>query len=167
MTQSYIQRAAGWGPIKRFWARLHEPRVISAIYGGWWTLATVLGGYSIIWPPRTIEALAGDVLMMIIAGFITIGGIVGMVSVARGAFWSERFAVAFAVMGLCGYLAMVGYLWWSSEGNRGLQSFALVGAALFTGIRLHWVNDRPYSAQRTRRNLASEEAKEIPGDATD
>lgn len=163
MTQSYIRRAAGWGPVRRSWGKLHEPRIISSIYGGWWTLAVVLGGYSIFHPPRTVEAVAGDVLMSIVAGLIAVSGAIGVVSVAKGAYWTERYAVKFAIPSLLVYIGVVAYLWWESEGNRGLQIFGLTGAVLFTGIRLYWVNQRPYSERRGALNQAVERDENAGG----
>lgn len=129
------------------WSRLHHPRTISAVYGAWWGLAVALGGYSITHPPRTVEAVAGDVLMSLIAAVITLGGIIGAASVARGAYWAERAAVVFTALGLAGYLAMVGYLWWTDDGNRGMQILGIIGGLAFTLLRTHWIGSRPYAAE--------------------
>lgn len=131
--------------VHRNWVRLHEPRVISGVYGVWWLTVTVLAGWSVFHPPRTIEEAAGDVLMSIISAVLTVGGLIGVVSVIRGVFWTERSAVAFVALGLFGYIVMVGYLWATGEGSRGLQLMGLIGAGVLTLIRLHWVMSKPYS----------------------
>lgn len=160
MTQKHIRKAAGWGPLRRAWARLHEPEVISAIYGGWWLFALGLGGFSVVNPPRSIETVTGDVLMSIIAGIITVGGIIGVAAVPRGAYWAERPAVACVAIGMSFYGLFVAYLWWDGTGNRGMQELGIIGSVAFTLLRLHWVMDRPYSKRRGARNRAAKEAQE-------
>lgn len=148
MTQQHIRRAAGYGWAKRSWARLHEPRIVSAGYGLGYTLMTILGAISVAHPPRTINHLAGDVLMMTIAGCCALGGLIGIITVANGAYWAERTAVGISLLGLVGYWLMVAYLAITAEGNRWMQLMALTLAVLFIAVRLHWVNARPYNPRR-------------------
>lgn len=133
---------------RKSWIRLHEPRFISAFYGAWWSAVTALAGYSVPRPPRTIEAVAGDVLMTIISVALTLGGIIGMVSVARGAYWAERYAVGLVAVGFFGYIALLSWIWATGEGNRGLQLLGLMGATCLTVMRCYWVNEKPYSKER-------------------
>lgn len=148
MSQQYIRRAAGWGWPRRAWARLHEPRIISAVYGGAYTAMIILGAISVARPPRTIEAAAGDVLMSLIALLITAGGALGAVTVANGRYWVERYAVGLAGLGLLGYWLMVAYLAVTASGNRFMQLLALTLALLFVLMRLHWVLRRDYNPRR-------------------
>lgn len=147
-----------WKKLKKalsgHWGRLYEPQVISAFYGLWWTVTGVLGGYSTLHPPRTIENVAGDVLMIIITLLLVVGSAIGVFSVARGAYWSERTAVAFVSLGGLGYLAMSAYLWASSEGNRGMSVWAIIAAVALTLLRLHWVNKRPYAEGTHTSNIS-------------
>lgn len=92
MNQHFIRKLAGWGPVKRAWAILYEPRWISAIYGGIYTIAFMVGLYNFFDPPRTIvEAAENLILLYLIAGGITAGGALGMITVARGVYWIERY----------------------------------------------------------------------------
>ncbi|WBL18528.1 hypothetical protein [Citricoccus sp. NR2] len=148
MTQSHIRRAAGYGWPRRAWARLHEPRIISAVYGGAYTIMTILGAISVVHPPGTINHVAGGVLMTIIAGCCALGGLIGIITVANGAYWAERTAVGVSLLGLGGYWLMAAYLAVTAEGNRWMQLMALTLAVLFIAVRLHWVNARPYNPRR-------------------
>lgn len=136
--------------LHRAWQRIREPRVVSALYGAWWCACLAFGAYSVVNPPRSVEHVAGDVLMMIIAGCFTLGGGIGVVSVALGSYWAERSAVSFVLLGFVGYVIMVGWIWVTGDGHRGLQMMALTGAAMMTALRLHWVGARPYSEERTK-----------------
>lgn len=131
------------------WIRLHEPRIISVIYGAWWSLCLALGAYSTVRPPRSIEAAGGEFLMMLIAATLTIGGLVGVICVSRGTWWAERTAVWFVLMSFFGYVAIVGWIWHEGDGERGLQMLGLLGAMMFTSLRFYWVRKRPYSKERT------------------
>lgn len=145
MTQSHIRKRAGWGWPKRAWARLHEPRIISATYGGAYVAMIFLGGVSIFSPPRTIENAAGNTLMSLIAMLITAGGILGAITVAVGRYWVERYAVSMAAIGIFGYWLMVAYLAVAATGNRFMQLLALTLALAFVLMRLHWVLRRDYN----------------------
>lgn len=56
--------------MKRAVMRLHEPRIISAVYGGVYTLAAIIGMVAVFYPPRTIEHVAGSVIMAVLAALI-------------------------------------------------------------------------------------------------
>lgn len=151
MTQKFIRKLAGWGPLKRAIAQLHEPRIVSAIYGAAYVVATIVGAISITSPPRTIEHAAGDLLMTIIATAITLGGALGIVTVAAGNYWVERYAAALMLLGGTGYLLMVLYLQAiTTDGNRLFQAGAIFTAGLFFAVRYYWVGDRPYNPRRPR-----------------
>src|SRR5690625_3459667 len=93
MSQHFIRRVAGFGPVQRAVMRLHEPRIISAVYGGVYTIALLVGLYNFFEPPRTImEAADNPILLYAIAGGISAGGLLGMITVVRGLYWVERFA---------------------------------------------------------------------------
>ena len=145
MTQSHISKQAGLGWARRAWARLHEPRIISATYGGAYMAMIFLGGVSIFSPPRTIENAAGNTLMSLIALLITAGGILGAITVANGRYWIERYAVGLAGLGMLGYWLMVAYLAVAATGNRFMQLLALTLALAFVLMRLHWVLRRDYN----------------------
>lgn len=130
--------------------QLHEPRAVSAIYGAAYTIAAVIGAYSIVWPPQTIDHAAGGVVMTLIATAITLGGVLGMVTVASGAYWVERYAAALMLLGGVGYLGMVLYLHATTDGNRLLQAGAILCAGLFFVVRYYWINQRPTNPRKPR-----------------
>ena len=152
MTQHYIRKFAGYGPVKRAWAQLHEPPIVSAIYGAWYIALLCIGLYSMFNPPRTIEAAAGDALMSTIAGLLAIAGAWGVVTIATGDAWLERFAVGFGVLGWFAYEVISAYLWAASTtGNRGMATLGILGSLLFTGGRWYWVRKISFSERKKRR----------------
>lgn len=148
MTQHFIRKRAGMGWIKRSYHRLREPRAVSAIYGLAYIAATVFGGTSIFIPPRTIDAVAGVQLMTVITVLITLGGTVGIVTVAIGAYWLERFATAAILLGLAGYLFMVTYLAFTGTGNRYLSILSILLSCGFAGLRYFWTLTSPYNPEK-------------------
>src|SRR5699024_9511084 len=108
--------------------RLHEPRIVSAIYGTAYTLAAIVGVVVVFYPPRTIEHVAGNVIITALAACITVGGALGHVTIIKGWYWIERYAVAILALGVGGYMLFVAYLAAFSEGNRLLQLLTLVFA---------------------------------------
>lgn len=152
MTQHHIRKLAGYGPIKRAWAQLHEPPIVSAIYGAWYIALLCIGLYSMFNPPRTIEAAAGDALMSTIAGLLALAGAWGVVTIATGDAWLERFAVGFGVLGWFAYEVISAYLWAASTtGNRGMATLGILGSLLFTGGRWYWVRKISFSERKKRR----------------
>lgn len=152
MTQEHIRKNAGYGPVKRAWAQLHEPPIVSAIYGTWYIALLCIGLYSMFSPPRTIEAAAGDALMSTIAGLLALAGAWGVVTIATGDAWLERFAVGFGVLGWFAYEVISAYLWAASTtGNRGMATLGILGSLLFTGGRWYWVRKISFSERKKRR----------------
>lgn len=153
MTQHYIRRLAGWGPIRRAIARLHEPRIISAIYGGVYTIALLVGVYNFFDPPQTIVNAANNSwLLYATTGAISAGGLLGMVTVARGLYWVERYAAGILAAGLGLYWAVSFWLTLFSGGSRWMSLMTTTFAALLVVLRFYWINDRPYNPiRRTAR----------------
>lgn len=152
MTQHFIRRVAGYGPDQRAIMRLHEPRVISAIYGGVYTIALLVGVYNFFDPPRTIvEAANNTWLLWATAGGISAGGALGTVTVARGLYWVERYAAGLLAAGLGLYWAVSLWLTLFSGGSRWMSLMTTTFAALLVAMRFYWINDRPYNPNRAAR----------------
>lgn len=150
MTQHHIRKLAGWGPIRRSIARLHEPRIISAIYGGVYTIALLVGVYNFFDPPQTIVNAANNSwLLYATTGAISAGGLLGMVTVARGLYWVERYAAGILAAGLGLYWAVSFWLTLFSGGSRWMSLMTTTFAALLVVLRFYWINDRPYNPNRS------------------
>src|SRR5690625_4706787 len=150
MSQHHIQRLAGWGPITRAIARLHEPRIISAVYGGVYTIALLVGLYNFFDPPRTImEAADNPILLYAIAGGISAGGLLGMIAIARGLYWGERYAAGLLGGGLGLYWIISAWLTLFSGGRRWMSLMTTTFAVLLVAMRFYWIADRPYNPNRT------------------
>ena len=146
MSQHHIRKLAGYGPIRRAIARLHEPRIISAIYGGVYTIALLVGLYNFFDPPRTImEAADNPILLYAIAGGISTGGLLGMITVARGLYWVERFAAGLLGGGLGLYWIISAWLTIFGGGSRWMSLMTTTFAAILIFMRYYWINDRPYN----------------------
>lgn len=145
MTEEHIRRAAGEGWLARAWLRLHEPRIISAVYGVAYAATTLIGVWTTVSPPRSIEGETGPWLMAMITLMVAAGGLFGVVTVALGLYWAERSAVALTIGGLALWGGMTIYLQLVGAGNRGLTLLACLLSIGFFGVRTFWISARPYS----------------------
>ena len=150
MTQHHIRRLAGGGWLKRGYMRLHEPRIVSAIYGGVYTIALLVGLYNFFDPPRTImEAADNPILLYAIAGGISAGGLLGMIAIARGLYWVERYAAGALASGLGLYWIISAWLTLFSGGSRWMSLMTTTFAVTLILIRYYWIADRPYNPNRS------------------
>ena len=150
MTKNIIRRLAGYGPLERAYHRLHEPRVISAIYGGVYTIALLVGVYNFFDPPRTImEAADNPILLYAIAGGITAGGALGVYTVAAGVYWLERYATGLLGGGISLYWIISLWLTLFSGGSRWMSLMTTTFAAILVFMRYYWIADRPYNPNRS------------------
>lgn len=150
MTQNHIRKLAGCGPVQRAVMRLHEPRIISAVYGGVYTIALLVGLYNFFDPPRTImEAADNPILLYLIAGGISAGGLLGMITVARGLYWVERYAVGLLGGGIGLYWIISVWLTIFSSGSRWMSLMTTTFAVTLILVRYYWIADRPYTPNRS------------------
>lgn len=145
MTQKNLRRAAGIGWLGRAWLRLHEPRIISAVYGVAYGIALTVGIWCTASPPQSIEGQTGPLLMGLITMLIAVGGAVGVATVMRGVYWAERTAAWLTITGLAAWGGMTVWLQLTGTGNRGLTLMACLFGIGFFGIRFWWIGDRPYN----------------------
>lgn len=151
MTQYYIRKLAGWEPIRRAVMKLHEPRWVSAIYGALYLAYLVFGALSIINPSMTISDAAGAPLTTTMSLAMVASGVIGLATVARGAYWAERFAVVFAALGIFGYGVTTIWLAWTQTGYRWWPLMLIAGTSVALAVRPAWIWSREYSPQRARK----------------
>lgn len=144
MSQDHIRRGAGMGWIRRAAMQLHEPRIVSAVYGAAYTLSAIVGLITIFYPPLTFEGLVGQAIMSYIGAAIAAGGILGMVTIIKGCFWVERYAVGLITAGLGFHLLLTIIATIMSLGNRQLTIMALTFAIGFILMRSIWIFKSPY-----------------------
>ena len=150
MSQHFIRRVAGFGPLQRAVMRLHEPKIISAIYGCVYVIALCVGVYNFFDPPRTIvEAADNPLLLHLIAGGITAGGALGVYTVASGVYWLERYAAGFLAGGISLYWIISLWLTLFSGGSRWMSLMTTTFAAILIFMRYYWIADRPYNPNRS------------------
>ena len=151
MTQHIIRRLAGYGPIRRAWATLHEPRWVSAIYGTLYLGYLAFGALSIINPSNTISQAAGTPLTHTMSIAMIVSGVIGVTSVLRGSWWAERFAVISAALGITGYGATTIWLAFSADGFRWWPLMLIMGSSVALAVRPAWIWTREYSPQRATK----------------
>jgi len=152
VTQHYIRRLAGYGPIRRAIMKLHEPRWVSAIYGGLYLSYLVFGALSIINPSLTISDAAGVPLTTTMSLAMVAAGAIGVVSVGRGAYWAERFAVISAALGITGYGATTIWLALTQTGYRWWPLMLILGSAVALAVRPAWIWSREYSPNKVHKH---------------
>lgn len=150
MTQKHIRTGAGWGWPKRFLATLHEPPYISVLYGTWYLILTIIGAYSMLNPPITIVAAVGPVAP-VTATLLALAGLLGVVTVASGDAWMERFAVWLGIIAWTTYLNVSAWLWLATPGNRGMATLGIIAGLFVTGLRFHWIGRISFSEAKKRR----------------
>src|SRR5690625_7855993 len=83
---------------KRLWARVNEPRIVSASHALVYLVLLSAGLYALVNPPTTLEGAAGAFSMRLLAGPLAIGGAIGAPTALAGIWWPERTAVALIVL---------------------------------------------------------------------
>ena len=150
MTQKYIRTGAGWSWPKRFLANLHEPPYISVLYGIWYLILTSIGTYSAFNPPITIVTAVGPVAP-VTATLLALAGVLGVVTVASGDAWLEKFAAWLGIIAWTIYMGVSGWLWLVTSGNRGMATLGIIAGLFVTGLRFHWIWRISFSEAKKRR----------------
>lgn len=136
----------GWiAAIRGAWLRIHQPRVISALYCAIYLALAYAGITSFIAPPRSVEGVIGQVAVTTLALLLVLGGLLGAPAALRGIWWLERIAVASIAFSASIYGAIVLTLEiQSSTGNRQLQLMFILVVLLMQAVRWHRIRVRPY-----------------------
>lgn len=136
------------GPIRRAWARVTEPRHMSVVYGGVYTVAALIGVATFLVPPTTIAGELGPMLSSAWAALFIVGGVLGMSTVLPGWWKWERWAIALnlAAIGIYGYVVIT--LHFTATGSRLTQLGVLVLAALLFIVRWLLIRGRTYGPRR-------------------
>lgn len=90
------------GRLHSIWLRVQEPRKQSAVYFLVYLLTTTLGGAIMADPPRTLQGTIGQMLVVVWAGMLVLGGGTGLLTVLQGWWWLERAGAV-----LCGFAMLV------------------------------------------------------------
>lgn len=131
--------------VRRAWLRVHQPRVISALYCAIYLALTYAGISAFISPPRSIEGVIGQVAITTLALLLVMGGLLGAPAALRGIWWLERIAVTAVAFSASIYGAIVLTLEiQASAGNRQLQLMFILVVLLMQAVRWHRIRVRPY-----------------------
>ena len=137
--------------IKRLWARVNEPRIVSASHALVYFVLASGGLYALVNPPSTLEGATGTFAMRLLAGTLAIGGAIGAPTALAGIWWLERTAVALVVLATTVYLGLTLALQAvSSPGTNRYLSAAMILSVLILHfpVRWHRVRQRPYDPER-------------------
>jgi len=139
----------GMRPLRRFWLRVHQPRVISALYCIIYTLLLLGGISALIDPPRSIEGAIGASAMTTLALLLVLGGTLGAPSALLGAWWLERLAVVSVGFSAAIYASIIITLdIQATTGNRDLQLSMVVVVLFMQAVRWQRIKQRPYDPSR-------------------
>ncbi|MDN4646463.1 hypothetical protein [Arthrobacter sp. PsM3] len=89
-------------PFRALWLRVQEPRKQTTVYFFVYLGVTVLGGAILADPPRSLQGTIGQLLVMVWAGMLVLGGTTGLLTVLQGWWWLERAGAI-----LCGFAMAV------------------------------------------------------------
>jgi len=134
--------------IRRLWARVNEPRVVSVSHALVYLVLLSAGLYALVNPPTTLEGAAGTFSMRLLAGTLAIGGAIGAPTALAGIWWLERTAVALVALATTVYLGLTLALQATSPpGTNRFLSAAMILSVLILHFPVRWyrVRQRPYA----------------------
>lgn len=155
MTQKHIRIGAGWGWLKRIWARVHEPRAIAIIQALIYIVLCVGGITALINAPSTIEGAIGEGAMATLAIILAVSCALGAPAALLGIQWLERIVVWGVFSSGVIYALIIIGLQYGSTGNRLLQLSFVVSVILYQVIRFIRVHGAPYDRNLTPGDTAA------------
>lgn len=137
-------------PVKllKLWARLHEPRIVTAIQILVYVLAFNVGLAIIIVPPMSVVAEWQDPLPAIWAGWFLFGGVMGAVGCLLGHWWAERIGIVSLMVATAMYLSAVSYLHFVESGNRVVQALLIAWVLCHLAQRWFRIMGQPLDPSR-------------------
>lgn len=133
---------------RRLWGRVHQPRVISVLYFAIY-LCMLGGGFAaLVDPPASIEGEIGAASMIMLAGLLAFGGLIGAIASLPGIWWLERTAVLSIGLATVLYGGIIATLHYTGTGNRLLQLSFVLTVGLMQTVRWHRIRERPYDPSR-------------------
>lgn len=134
--------------LHRLWDRVHKPRPISVLYFLIYLITLGGGVAALVKPPTSIEGQVGTTSMIVLAGILAFGGLIGSIAALPGIWWLERTAVLSIALSATIYAVILGTLHFHESGNRLLQLTFVVSVLLMQGVRWHRISERPYDPSR-------------------
>lgn len=93
--------------VAKWFLRIAEPRGIRLLQFGVYALIFVAGIGVITDPPDSFKSSIGLTLVYLLASFITVGPLFGMVAVLPGIWWLERVGLIATGTGVAMYIVMI------------------------------------------------------------
>lgn len=115
--------------IAKWFLRIAEPRGIRLMQFGVYTFIFVAGLGVLLDPPDNFRSSIGLALVYLLASFITIGPLFGMIAVLPGIWWLERVGLIAMGTGVSMYIALIVSM------NASLVNIGISSAFLLTFIQ--------------------------------
>lgn len=126
------------------WAMVSEPRYLSVVYGGIYTVAALTGAVTLINPPQTIAGELGPMFSVMWALLFLLGGMLGMGTVLQGLWKWERWGNYLVLGGIVIYGGVISTLHFTASGSRLTQLGVLFLAAMVFVVRITVIRGRTY-----------------------
>lgn len=132
---SLTLRSPGHSFWLRWWRGLYPPPEITALMMSIYGVLAVAGLSALVVPPISIAGEIGPFLTHVWAGFLLVGGALGVAATPRGFWWIERVAILSVGTASMMLLATTLYMHFTSAGNRVVTASAWLAVFLFLAIR--------------------------------
>lgn len=125
---------------RRIWALIREPRNITIATAIGWGFISAAGIAALAYPPISITATIGPILVQFWAWFLIVGGVWGAIGACLGWWWVERVGLTLMGGGLVIYIFTLSWLQYeATTGNRLPQIFILCLVLVVGYVRWHRV----------------------------
>lgn len=129
--------------MKTLWLKIHEPRVVHVVQCAIYLVTLAVGVVALVAPPTSIEGAVGEMLTVVWALSLIIGGALGAATVLPGIWLLERLAVIACGTGAAMYGSVVLNLHFSEGGNR-LPQAGMIAIVLLSFVQ-RWARIRRYA----------------------
>lgn len=126
-----------------WWYHIPEPRVVSILTGIAYLTFMATGIVTIMFPPKSIEGLAGSVTMQLVGWFCIGGAVIGIIGESSDFWQLERVGIATLAAGLATYAAIISTLH-VIEGGRLTQLGIISIAMMLLALRLAMIWRYPF-----------------------
>lgn len=128
----------------KLWNQVQEPRVVTTLQTLLYVLVALAGAGILLWTPSSIEGTSGLTLTVVWGWFAILGGVLGAFATPGGKWFLERPAIYMCGTAVAFYLGLVGYLQFTTAGNRLVQMAFISIAGVALAIRFEHIKAFDY-----------------------
>lgn len=130
--------------VRFWWYKVPEPRWISLVVTLIYTAVFLTGYATLVYPPRSIVGVGGDLAMSLVGVFFMVGSVAAMIAGSRDFWQLERWGIALMMFGVAVYGGIVLSLQVTESGSRLTQLGIIIACLLFFFVRMLMVWRYPY-----------------------